>query len=134
MGVGAIFLVIEARAQLETETSLPLPHPPADHPRKKAILTIWPVVCFIILGSIMIHGFSVAAISVGSHFSRDEGERAPLIGGEVDGLEGMIHEGGDGEVSKTPKLSLRSLQVFFIGLLSTKQRLIETLPVHFKPQ
>lgn len=99
MGVGAIFLVIEARAQLETETSLPLPHPPPNHPRKAAILTIWPVVCFIILGSIMIHGFSVAAISVGGHYSRPKGERAPLIGGEIEGLEGMVQEEGDGEVS-----------------------------------
>ena len=99
MGVGAIFLVIEARAQLETETSSPLPHPPLDHPRKAAILIIWPVVCFFILGSIMIHGLSVAVISVGSHYSRAKGERAPLIGSEVDGLEGMVQEGGGGEVS-----------------------------------
>lgn len=46
----------------------------------------------------MIHGFSVAVISVGSHYSRPEGERAPLIGGEVDALDGMIHEPAAREV------------------------------------
>lgn len=45
----------------------------------------------------MIHGLSVPAISLGGHYSRHAGERAPLIGGEVEGLEGMIHEGGGGE-------------------------------------
>ena len=97
MGLGALFLVIEARAQLETDTSLPLPHPPKYNPHKAAIEGIWPIVCFIVLGSIMIHGISVAFISVGSHYSRPKGERAPLIGGEMDGLEHMVHEGSEGE-------------------------------------
>ncbi|KAK4695851.1 sodium/hydrogen antiporter, partial [Lecanoromycetidae sp. Uapishka_2] len=97
MGLGALFLVIEARAQLENGTSLPDPHPPKLTKHKAAIETIWPVVCFIILGSTMIHGLSVAAISVGSHYSRKEGERAPLIGQEGEGLSYMVHEGGGGE-------------------------------------
>lgn len=97
MGLGALFLVIEARAQLETSTSLPLPHPPAQSPHKGAIETIWPVVCFVILGSTMIHGLSVALISVGGHYSRHEGERASLLGAETEGLTGMEHEGGGGE-------------------------------------
>ena len=45
----------------------------------------------------MVHGLSVAAISVGSHFSRSARERAPLIGGEREPLMGMVHEGGGGE-------------------------------------
>ena len=93
MGIGALFLVIEARAKLETGTSLPLPHPPKDSPHKSAIETIWPVTCFIILGSIMVHGLSVAVISIGGHFTRKSGERAPLIGGETEGLHGMVHDG-----------------------------------------
>ena len=97
MGLGALFLVIEARAQLENGTSLPEPHPPRHLKHKKAVETIWPVVSFIILGSTMIHGLSVAAISVGSHFSKKDGERAPLIGQESDGLQYMDHEGGGGE-------------------------------------
>jgi len=97
MGLGALFLVIEARAQLENGTSLPDPRPPEHTTHKEAIETIWPVVCFIILGSTMIHGLSVAAISVGSHYSRKEGERAPLIGQESEGLSYMVHQGGGGE-------------------------------------
>lgn len=97
MGLGALFLSMEARAQLETGTSLADPHPPAHSPFKHTIDIVWPVVSFIILGSIMIHGFSVAAISISSHYSRRKGEREPLIGSETDGLAHMVHEGGGGE-------------------------------------
>ncbi|RDW82676.1 hypothetical protein BP6252_03788 [Coleophoma cylindrospora] len=101
MGVGALFLAIEARAQLETGTSIPLGKPnmpvPPYSDRTKAIFLVWPVICFVVLGSTMVHGLSVMAISLGDHFSRRKGERAPLIGGEVDGLGGMVHEGGGGE-------------------------------------
>ena len=97
MGLGALFLVIEARAQLENGSSLPDPHPPDHTTHKGTIELIFPVVCFIILGSTMVHGLSVAAISVGSHYTRKEGERAPLIGQESEGLLGMVHDVGGGE-------------------------------------
>ncbi|KAF7888474.1 uncharacterized protein EAF02_003015 [Botrytis sinoallii] len=102
MGVGALFLAIEARAQLETGTSLPLPRPIfPDEPgpiseETKAIWIIWPVICFVVFGSTMVHGLSVMGISLGGHFLRKEGERAPLLG-ETRGLSGMVHEGGGGE-------------------------------------
>jgi len=96
MGVGALFLATEARAQLETGTSLPEPSPPVPSKpfteREIAIEVVWPVICFVVMGSTLIHGLSVAAISVGGHYSRHSGERAPLIGAETDGLEGMVHE------------------------------------------
>ncbi|KAI4624628.1 hypothetical protein J4E83_004304 [Alternaria metachromatica] len=99
MGVGALFLAIEARAQLETGTSLPLPHPPKDLPveRQRTATMIWPLVCFIVLGSTMIHGFSTLAVSIGGHLARHEGERAPLIGAETEGLHGMIHNDSEAE-------------------------------------
>ncbi|KAL8713553.1 MAG: hypothetical protein Q9220_002415 [cf. Caloplaca sp. 1 TL-2023] len=97
MGIGGLFLVIEARAQLERGESIPLPHPPKHHPNKTQLELIWPVVCFILLGSIFVHGCSVGVISVAGHFLRDPKERAPLLAAEDDGLDGMVHEGGGGE-------------------------------------
>lgn len=98
MGLGALFLAMEARAQLETGTSRPLPEPIHKKPyddKDRAIELVWPVVCFIVLGSTMVHGLSVAVISVGGHYSRKSGERAPLVGHETEGLHGMDHETGD---------------------------------------
>jgi NhaP-type Na+/H+ or K+/H+ antiporter len=94
MGIGALFLAIEARARLETETSRPLPHPPKHSPNKHAIDTVPPVICFIVLGSIMVHGLSPAILSVISPFSRHVKERAPLIGEETERLYGMAEEDG----------------------------------------
>jgi NhaP-type Na+/H+ or K+/H+ antiporter len=102
MGVGALFLAVEARAQLETDSSLPLPHPPTNLPAEKqmGVTLIWPIVCFVVLGSTLFHGLSTLAISIGGHFARHEGERAPLIGAEREGLHGMVFdedEDQDGE-------------------------------------
>ena len=94
MGVGALFLAIEARARLETDTSLPLPHPPKQSPHKEAIDQVWPIICAVVLASIMVHGLSPAALSVASHFFRPGKERAPLIGDETDRLYGMADENG----------------------------------------
>jgi len=97
MGVGALFLAIEARAQLETDTSLPLPNPPNHLPaeEQRTVTLVWPIICFVVLGSVLVHGLSTLVISVGGHFSRKEGERAPLLGGETEGLHGMVFDEED---------------------------------------
>lgn len=94
IGVGALFLAMEARAQLETDTSIPLPNPPDELPieKQRTITLVWPVVCFVVTSSIFVHGLSTLAISVGGHFSRERGERAPLIGAEREGLGGMVFD------------------------------------------
>lgn len=101
MGLGALFLAIEARAVLETGTSSPLPHPPQYRlpytDREKAIDLIWPVVCSVVVASTLVHGLSVLALSIASHFRRDASERAPLIAAETDPLTGMVHEDSDEE-------------------------------------
>jgi NhaP-type Na+/H+ or K+/H+ antiporter len=101
MGVSALFLAIEARAQLETGTSIPLPKPenPVPPYNDKVIVLnlVWPVICFVVLGSTMVHGLSVLALSLGSHLSRPSGERASLIGAETDARGTMGHEGDEGE-------------------------------------
>ncbi|KAJ4295445.1 hypothetical protein N0V90_007457 [Kalmusia sp. IMI 367209] len=92
MGVGALFLAIEARAQLETDTSLPLPSPPDGLPieLQRTVTLVWPIICFVVLGSVLVHGLSTLAISVGGHFSRKEGT-------ETEGLHGMIFDEEDEE-------------------------------------
>ena len=99
MGLGALFLAIEARAELEHNTSLPYPEPPNYHQplthRQAAVKIVFPVICFVVLGSTLVHGLSVAAISFGVSLRKKPAERAPLLGTEDDGLEGMIHSDDD---------------------------------------
>jgi sodium/hydrogen antiporter len=92
MGVGALFLAMEARAQLETDTSLPLPSPPTHLPieKQRTITLVWPIICFVVFGSTLVHGLSTLTISIWGHYARKEEERAPLIGAEREGFQGMI--------------------------------------------
>jgi NhaP-type Na+/H+ or K+/H+ antiporter len=100
MGLGGLFLAIEARAHLETGSSSPLPHPPHYlHPytdKEKTIMIIWPIVSFIVFGSTLVHGLSVLVLSVLSHFTRPKDKRAGLLAAETDPLDGMVHGVGDG--------------------------------------
>lgn len=101
MGIGALFLAIEARAQLENDTSEPDPRPPppGKMPQRNQMCVemIWPVICFLVLGSTVVHGLSTLAVSVGIHFNTPEGERAPLIGGETGNIQGMEHSDDEDE-------------------------------------
>lgn len=99
MGVGALFLAIESRARLETGTSEPLPHPPEHSPHQEALQTVWPVVCFVVFCSIMVHGFSPFVMSIAGHFSRHPKERAHLLGAEEERLYGMANENGSIEAA-----------------------------------
>jgi NhaP-type Na+/H+ or K+/H+ antiporter len=107
MGIGALFLAIQARAQLENDTSTPDDQPPPvgqlPGRRGTCVQMIWPVICFVVLGSIMVHGLSTLAVSVGIHFRTPEGERAPLIGGETGHLGGMIHSDDEEEEGFTSR-------------------------------
>lgn len=95
MGVGAMFLAMEARGRLETGSSTPEPHPPDSGPHIEAIQAVWPVVSFIVLGSIMVHGFSAAVMSIYGHLTRHPKRRSSTVGGEDDRLGGM--DGDDDE-------------------------------------
>ena len=99
MGLGALFLAIEARAQLENGSSLPDPEPPEYKlpltDRQTAIMVIWPIICFVVFGSCLVHGLSVAVISVVVSLRRKPEERAPLLGSERERLGGMIHSDGE---------------------------------------
>jgi len=72
IGVGAIFVAILARGELEThyETTTPLavlPSPPFPH--LNIIETIWPVTTFLVITSIVVHGSSVAVFTLGKHIN-----------------------------------------------------------------
>ncbi|TVY28296.1 Na(+)/H(+) antiporter [Lachnellula hyalina] len=101
MGVGALFLAMEARAELETGTGVPHKKPgKGTFPltgREEAVFLVWPVICATVLGSTMVHGLSTLGISVYGHFLTPKEERAPLLGQQTDGLDAMVHEGGGGE-------------------------------------
>jgi sodium/hydrogen antiporter len=101
MGLGGLFLAIEARAYLETDSASPLPHPPHfGQPfteREQAIRLIWPLVCFVVMGSTLVHGLSVLGLSIFSHFLRPKHQRAPLLAAETEPLDGMVHNEGTGD-------------------------------------
>lgn len=66
-------------------------------PRERAIEVVWPLISFVVFGSTLVHGFSVLALSIASHFRRNKEDRASLLAAETDPLEGMVHEDGDGD-------------------------------------
>jgi Na(+)/H(+) antiporter len=74
IGVGAIFALILARKDLEEHYThdptplreLPLP----DFPHYQLLACIWPIVCFIILTSIIVHGSLVAVLTLGKRLNR----------------------------------------------------------------
>lgn len=74
IGVGAVFAALTARSELETQAE---PHeetpleilPGKGSPHWQIISVIWPITCFFILTSIIVHGSSVAIITLGRHLN-----------------------------------------------------------------
>lgn len=70
IGVGAIFVAILARADLETGSTTPLavlPGPDAEH--YTLIALIWPITTFLVIASIIVHGSSIAVFTLGKHIN-----------------------------------------------------------------
>lgn len=70
MGVGAIFVAMLARAELESENPVPLselPEPGTEH--YTLITLVWPIVAFIVVASIIVHGSSIAVFTLGKHIN-----------------------------------------------------------------
>lgn len=74
IGVGAIFAAILARKDLEqhyTTEETPLAVlPDVSFPHYQLIASIWPIVCFIVITSIVVHGSSVAVLTLGKRLNR----------------------------------------------------------------
>lgn len=70
IGVGAIFVAILARAELESDHPVPLSDlPPKTWPHFTLIALVWPIVAFIVVTSILVHGSSIAVFTLGKHIN-----------------------------------------------------------------
>ncbi|KAK4455906.1 Na(+)/H(+) antiporter [Podospora aff. communis PSN243] len=73
IGVGAIFIAILARAELETEHTIPLAELPKEgdpHSEHLTLLTlVWPITAFLVVASIIVHGSSIAVFTLGKHIN-----------------------------------------------------------------
>ncbi|KAI9651822.1 MAG: hypothetical protein M1831_007572 [Alyxoria varia] len=74
IGVGALYVVILARAELETEETIPLDHLPTEPTEEGyghlALLElIWPITNFLVICSIIVHGSSIAVFTLGKHIN-----------------------------------------------------------------
>ena len=70
IGVGAIFAAILARAELETDSTDPLASlPPPGSKDYELIYLVWPVVTFLVIASILVHGSSIAVFTLGKRIN-----------------------------------------------------------------
>ncbi|RMZ87017.1 hypothetical protein DV736_g5754, partial [Chaetothyriales sp. CBS 134916] len=70
IGVGAIFVAILARAELESESTTPLAKlPPPGSKDYDLIYLVWPVVTFLVISSILVHGSSIAVFTLGKRIN-----------------------------------------------------------------
>ncbi|KAL9104847.1 MAG: hypothetical protein Q9163_000233 [Psora crenata] len=71
IGVGAIFIAILARAELETETTVPLAVAQIDPHADSYIVIqiIWPLTTFLVITSILVHGSSIAVFTLGKRIN-----------------------------------------------------------------
>lgn len=70
IGVGAIFVAILARAELETETTTPLATITAlNEVNLPLVELVWPIVTFLVISSIIVHGSSIAVFTLGKHIN-----------------------------------------------------------------
>ncbi|KAF3059475.1 putative Na(+)/H(+) antiporter C3A11.09 [Daldinia childiae] len=70
IGVGAIFVALLARAELESEHTIPEPELPEKGTEfYNVILLVWPIVTFMVISSIIVHGSSVAVFTLGKRIN-----------------------------------------------------------------
>jgi sodium/hydrogen antiporter len=70
IGVGAIFVAILARSELSFGTTVPLSDEiPDDVEKSQLINLIWPIVTFLVIASIIVHGSSIAVFTLGKHIN-----------------------------------------------------------------
>ncbi|KAK6363542.1 hypothetical protein TWF730_000971 [Orbilia blumenaviensis] len=74
IGVGAIFVAILARSELATGNAATplavLPEPDSHFENLLLIEVIWPIVTFMVISSIIVHGSSIAVFTLGKRINR----------------------------------------------------------------
>lgn len=100
IGVGAIFVAILARADLETGGTTPLSSADInkDNPNYVLIAAIWPIVTFLVIASIIVHGSSIAVFTLGKHINTLTLTMSYTTGGED----------GPGWLNRLPRISSTS--------------------------
>ncbi|KOS20986.1 Na(+)/H(+) antiporter [Escovopsis weberi] len=70
IGVGAIFVALLARAELEHHEPVPLSTvPPEGSQHYVLVYLVWPIVTFLVISSILVHGSSIAVFTLGKHIN-----------------------------------------------------------------
>ncbi|KAE8441166.1 hypothetical protein EG329_005795 [Mollisiaceae sp. DMI_Dod_QoI] len=70
IGVGAIFVAILARAELESGGTTPLAeYADVNAPNYELVTVIWPITTFLVISSILVHGSSIAVFTLGKHIN-----------------------------------------------------------------
>lgn len=70
IGVGAIFACILTRAELETESTQPVSLLPKPGEHDYIVISaIWPIVTFVVISSILVHGSSIAVFTLGKQIN-----------------------------------------------------------------
>ncbi|KAG8166128.1 hypothetical protein KVR01_004680 [Diaporthe batatas] len=71
IGVGAIFIAILARGELEHDEPVPLATVPTNPETRHYYLftLVWPIVTFMVISSIIVHGSSVAVFTLGKRIN-----------------------------------------------------------------
>ncbi len=99
IGVGAIFIAILARAELETGSTTPLAVLPEEGmPHYHLIALIWPITTFLVVTSIIVHGSSIAVFTLGKHINTLTLTMSYTT----------AHEDGPGWMNRLPRISSQS--------------------------
>ncbi|RKF65463.1 Na antiporter 1 [Golovinomyces cichoracearum] len=69
IGVGAIFVAILAKAELETGSSTPSTTDGSGGSHHILAWIIWPITTFLVISSILVHGSSIAVFTLGKHIN-----------------------------------------------------------------
>ncbi|KAJ4362357.1 Na+/H+ antiporter [Neocucurbitaria cava] len=116
IGVGGLFVAILARAELETESTTPLavlPEPGFEH--LNIIEMIWPITCFLVIVSIMVHGSSIAVFTLGKRINTLT----------ISLSYTQANEDGPGWMDRLPRIQSRSRSSMSVGRRPSESSLDE---------